>query len=118
MILPGFETAERFPECQVPDHVHGEEVQPVGHVHEGAVAQGVGGDRVLIKLGDERVCMVVDQRVLRSKGVFCEGVAHETADTGMELGVTRRDEVISLAIWCCLSQYECEDDVEAEDLPM
>ncbi len=73
---------------------------------------------MLMKFGHERVCVVVDQRVLRSKGVFGEGVAHETADAGMELGVARRDEVISLAIWCCLSQKECEDDVEGEDLPM
>lgn len=100
MILPSLETAERFPKRQVPYHIHCEEVQPIRHVHRSVVAQAVRRNRVLIQLGNERVCMMVDQRMLRSKRVFGEGVAHETADAGMEFGIAGRDEVISLTVWC------------------
>jgi hypothetical protein len=100
MILPSLQTAERLAKSQIPYHVHGEKIQPVRHIYQSSFLQAVRCNRKLMELGNEYVCMIMDQRMLGSKSDLGEGVAQETADAGMEFGVAGRDEVVGLIIWC------------------
>ena len=60
MVFTCHETAEGFAKGQVSDHVHGEEVEPVGHVDQRALFRGIWCASAHAELSDELVGMLVD----------------------------------------------------------
>lgn len=62
--------------------------------------------------------MMLDQGTLRTKSVFGEGVAQESADARVKLDVVGGNEVVDLAVWYWPSQPNGpptgKNDVRAE----
>ena len=77
MIIAGLETAEGLSESQVSNDVHGEEIQPIGHVDQGAFLAAILTFGKFSDFADQNIRMSVDQRMLGMKCSFCKGVAQE-----------------------------------------
>lgn len=105
MVFPILQTAKRLAESQIPDDVHGEEIQPVRHVDQGPFSTAILADKCA-HLTDHGVRMPIDQGMLSAKSILGEGVAQEGTSAKVKLGIVGRDDVIGLFVWCCSRQFE------------
>lgn len=99
MVLATLDTAKGFTKRQVANDVHGKKVHPICYVDKGPRPSVPLGSK-LTQLEDQGVSVMLDKRVLCAEGVFSKGVAKQTTDTHMELGVGGGYEVVHFIIRC------------------